>query len=74
MFERLEPAVQVAAPFAERTSSDQNLVQRVTEANVSLTVKQIQSQSSVLKEMVQAGELIIVGAIHDVATGSISLL
>ena len=74
MFERLEPAVQAAAPFAERTSSDQNLVQRVTEANVSLTVKQIQSQSSVLKEMVQAGELIIVGAIHDVATGSISLL
>ena len=46
----------------------------MTEANVSLTVKQIQSQSSVLKEMVQAGELIIVGAIHDVATGSISLL
>jgi carbonic anhydrase len=74
MLERLEPAVQAAAPFAERTSSDQNLVQRVTDANVSLTVKQIQSQSSVLKEMVQAGELIIVGAIHDVATGSISLL
>lgn len=74
MLERLEPAVQAATPFAERTSSDQNLVQRVTNANVSLTVKQIQSQSAVLAEMVQAGELIVVGAIHDVVTGSISLL
>lgn len=74
MLQRIEPAVQAVGPIANRTASDKELVQRVADANVTLTVAEILAQSEVLAGMVAAGELVIVGAMHDVATGQISLI
>lgn len=74
MLQRIEPAVQAVGPIANRTASDKELVQRVADANVTLTVAEILAQSEVLAGMVAAGELVIVGAMHDVASGQISLI
>lgn len=74
MLARIEPAVQAAGPVAERSSKDSAFVQKVADANVALTVEAIKAQSEVLAGMVAAGELVIVGAMHDVATGQISLI
>ena len=49
-------------------------MQKVADANVALTVEAIKAQSEVLAGMVAAGELVIVGAMHDVATGQITLI
>lgn len=74
MLERIEPAIEAAGPTDMRSSSNTEFVQRVADANVSLTVDAIMEQSEVLAGMVEAGELVIVGAMHDVATGQISLI
>ena len=74
MLQRIEPAVQAAGPVAVRSSSDREFVQKVADANVKLTVELIAANSSVLADMVAAGELVIVGAMHDIATGQISLI
>ena len=74
MLKRIEPAVQAAGPVAERTSKDKAFVQKVADTNVTLAVQQILSTSSVLADMVAAGELVIVGAMHDIATGQIRLI
>lgn len=74
MLERIEPAIEAAGPTDMRSSSNTEFVQRVADANVSLTVNAIMEQSEVLAGMVEAGELVIVGAMHDVATGQISLI
>ncbi len=74
MLKRIEPAVQAAGAVAVRSSSDKAFVQKVADANVVLTVEQILATSPVLAEMVAAGELVIVGAMHDLATGQIRLI
>lgn len=74
MLARIEPAVQAAGPVAERSSKNTEFVQKVADANVALTVEAIKAQSEVLAGMVAAGELVIVGAMHDVATGQITLI
>ena len=74
MLQRIEPAVEAAGPTDMRSSSNTEFVQRVADANVSLTVAAILEQSEVLAGMVEAGELVIVGAMHDVATGRASLI
>ena len=74
MLARIEPAVQAAGPVAERSSKNREFVQKVADANVALTVEAIKAQSEVLAGMVAAGELVIVGAMHDVATGQITLI
>lgn len=74
MLTRIEPAVLAAGPVAERSSENSAFVQKVADANVALTVEAIKSQSDVLAGMVAAGELVIVGAMHDVASGQITLI
>lgn len=71
MLAKLEPAVAAVAP-AKRSSKDAALVQKVADANVTLTVAAILERSEVLAGMVAAGELSVVGAMHDLATGQVS--
>ncbi len=74
MLAKIEPAVQAVGPIADRSSKDSDLVQRVADANVALTVAAITAESAVLADMVAGGELVVVGAMHNVATGEITLL
>ncbi|WP_439141087.1 carbonic anhydrase family protein [Planktotalea sp.] len=70
----IEPAVAAAGPVAVRSSSDGEFVQRVADKNVAIAVQNILNSSEVLSGMVEAGELAIVGAMHDISTGKVTLM
>ena len=59
----------VAGPY---TSSNPTFVQEVAELNVERTVQDIVERSSVMADLVRAGDLIVIGAMHDVATGEVT--
>jgi carbonic anhydrase len=59
----------VAGPY---TSANPTFVQAVAEENVHRTVVDVLERSAVMAELVEAGDLIVVGAMHDVATGEVT--
>lgn len=75
MLDKLKPAVNaVENPTdpSERTSANADFVNEVAAKNVALTIEAIRSGSEVLAEMEAQGEIQIVGAMYDVATGVVS--
>jgi carbonic anhydrase len=71
---RIQPAVKsVQTPVgAVRTSANPAFIEEVAAANVRQTVQAIRDRSPILREMEQKGEISIVGAMYDVATGKVS--
>jgi carbonic anhydrase len=75
MLAKLKPAVQeVASTGKQGSSSDESFVKAVTQKNVDLTLEAIRSKSPVLKELLDAGEINLVGAMYDVKTGKVNFL
>jgi carbonic anhydrase len=75
MLEKIKPAVTaVENPKdpSERTSANLEFVNEVARKNVALTIAAIRSGSEVLSEMEAQGEIQILGAMYDVATGEVS--
>lgn len=73
VLQMIEPAIAAVAP-ANRSSKDAALVQQVAEKNAELTVARILAESPILKEMAEAGDILVVAAMHDIATGAIRFL
>ena len=57
-----------------RTSANAEFVDEVARENVRLTVAALSQRSDVLRELLTAGEIAIVGAMYDVATGQVEFL
>ena len=73
MLANIQPAVDAITDVTEnRTSSNAEFVQKVSDKNVELTVQNIKDNSLVLAEMLHNGEIEIIGAMYDVATGKVS--
>ncbi len=74
MLDKIQPAVDqtITAEGEERNSSNIDFVNNVAEKNVVLTIENIKSQSTVLNEMFEKGEIDIVGAMYDVKTGKVT--
>ena len=72
LISKIKPAV-AAVPNdgKDRSSKNYAFVEQVSERNVHMTVQMIRDKSAVLKEMEQKGEIMIVGAMYDVATGKV---
>lgn len=73
----LRPALDaVAEPSdaASRTSKNAAFVDSVAQENVRLTVDAIPQRSHVLAELLDAGEIDVVGAMYDVASGRVRFL
>jgi carbonic anhydrase len=69
------PAVEGTTGVAgERSSANKALVQAVAETNARLAARMLLDRSPTMAELVEAGGLKIVAAMHDVATGRVSLL
>lgn len=67
---KIEPAVEEENSVTEnRTSANADFVEKVSALNVKRTVKAIRERSSILNEMIQAGEISIIGGMHDITTG-----
>ena len=68
---KLQPAVEVL----RKSNPDGDLnINHIAEANVRLTVEEIQRRSPILKEMLNRNEISISGAMYDVATGKVEFL
>jgi carbonic anhydrase len=70
----LKPAVADVPETGDRSSKNAKFVRAVTEANVRRTVASIRSNSGILREMEQSGQIKIVGAMYDISTGQVTLL
>jgi carbonic anhydrase len=69
----IQPAVMsVPSDGTPRISKNVNFVEKVAEANVKLTVQNIRTKSPLLREMIEKGEVVLVGAMLDVSTGKIT--
>lgn len=69
----INPAVTaVEGKFAPRDSTNADYVQAVSEMNVKLTMQKLRDRSLVMREMIDKGELMLVGAMYDISTGKVS--
>ena len=76
MLDKIAPAVNniTTEPGEDRSSANLNFVNRVAVENVRLTIENIKQNSHVLNEMLENGEINIVGAMYDVASGKVDFL
>jgi carbonic anhydrase len=76
MVEKIMPAVDATKtePGEDRSSKNTDFVNRVATKNVELAIENIKQESEVLAEMYNAGEIDIVGAMYDVASGQVHFL
>ncbi len=75
LINKLEPAVAaVSEPSdeSERTSKNIDFVNEVAKKNVEMTIENIRSQSSVLKDMEDEGAIHIVGGMYDISNGKVT--
>lgn len=70
----ISPAVAASKASGERNSKNAAFVQAVAETNVKMAVAALTARSRVLRKLVGAGQLRVVGAMHDLATGGVSFL
>ena len=68
----INPAVKaVQGDYLPRTSMNAEFVQAVAEMNIQLTLQKLRDRSIVLREMIDKGEIGLVGAMYDVSTGKV---
>jgi carbonic anhydrase len=75
LLNKIQPAVYFERQTTEnRTSSNAEFVENVTNIQVKRSVEQIVEQSVVLREMIEKEEIALIGAIYDVETGVVDFL
>jgi carbonic anhydrase len=68
----INPAVKaVQGDYTPRNSQNAKFVQAVAEMNVRLTMQKLRDRSVVLREMIDKGEIGLVGAMYDVTNGKV---
>lgn len=73
LLSKIQPAVyQEKATQNDRSSKNAEFVENVAEINVVRSVKNIIERSYILEQMVEKGEIGIVGAMHNIETGEVS--
>jgi len=69
---KVKPAIDaVPDDGTPRTSKNHEFVDKVAEANVRLVMQQIRERSPVLREMMDQGQVGLVGGIYDLSTGEV---
>jgi carbonic anhydrase len=74
LLNEIEPAIAATPLEGERSSKNHHFVEAVAETNVRLAVAAITEKSPVLKELVDAGAIKVVGALYDIETGKVTFL
>ena len=72
LVQKIEPVVDQVAAIMD--SEDPAFTDAVAEANVARTIQTIRENSEVLAEMEAAGEIVITGAMYDVASGKVHFM
>lgn len=72
LLSKIKPAVEAETETKEdRSSKNASFVEHVAEINVRRNVDEILQKSPILNEMVQNGEIAIVGGMYDISTGEV---
>ena len=72
LLSKIRPAVDDEETITQnRNSNNAEFVEKVSVINVKRTVKSILQRSPILKEMIEKGEIGIVGGTHDIKTGQV---
>lgn len=72
LLSKIQPAVyQEKTSLKNRTSSNKVFVENVAQINMSRSVEQIIERSNLLEQMLEKGEIGIVGAMHNIKTGKV---
>jgi carbonic anhydrase len=75
MLSNIKPAVEFVSEIeGERTSKNEDFVHEVCEANVMNTIERIRLESPILKDMEDAGEIKIIGAVYNMTTGEVEFV
>ena len=76
MLTKLMPAVEAGSEgySGETTSKNEEFVHLVCEHNVRLNIERIRKESPILREMEEAGEIAICGAVYDMDNGQVDFL
>jgi carbonic anhydrase len=69
---KIRPAVSATKSTGDRSSKNAAFVQQVADMNVKLAAQALTARSSILKELVDAKQLVILPAMHDLATGRVT--
>lgn len=72
LLSKIKPAVN-QVDFGSDGTTDE-VVEKVCHINVGLSIDRIRNESDILAEMEKAGEIEIVGAVYDVATGQVEFI
>ena len=73
LLNKIRPAVDDEQTTKEnRNSTNGEFVEKVGDINVRRSVKSIMERSTILKEMIENGEIGIVGGTHDISTGQVT--
>lgn len=73
LLNKIKPAIeQETETKTERNETNETFLRNVTVNNVFITVKKVKEQSSILHEMVQSKEIMIIGGLYDVDTGQVT--
>ena len=72
LLSKIRPAVDDEDTIVEnRNSGNNEFVEKVATINIKRTVKSIMERSPILKEMVEKGEIGLIGGTHDITTGNV---
>lgn len=72
LLSKIQPAVYDEKTITgDRSSANNDFVEKVATINVKRTVHAIMERSPILKEMIEKGEIGIVGGTHDITTGAV---
>lgn len=71
LVKKIEPAVNAVETDGARNSSNAEFVEKVAVENVYRAINEIQEKSPILKEMIENGEIGIIGGMYDVETGNV---
>jgi carbonic anhydrase len=75
MLLNIEPAIKsLGTLHGERDSQNQDFVQQVAVTNAKLAAQNIQKRSEIMSDLINGGQLKVVSAMHDLATGKVSWL
>ena len=75
LLDKIKPAIaEVPMSITPRDSKNPKFIDAVTEANVRYQMRQIKEKSPILKQMIEKGEVGLVGGIYDISTGKVRFL
>jgi len=72
LLSKLQPAVHAEKTVtSDRSSANNEFVEKVATLNVKMAMHQIHDKSTILNDMIQKGEIAIIGGMYNVETGAV---